>query len=222
MSTRQQRNQNLCSCITLCSSQSIVEHFLITDLELYLLSLCSSTSPASLVPTCLGTRLLTRWSSNWSCVLHVHLVQIITYSSKEDVEEDNSHKRADVEDTTEHEHQNIPPLVIILLSTSNPAMVRVNSTQVDKLNMFSNQATHINQNSHNNVVSWVSTQVAVLPSRMASAHQPDRSPLLRTLLFLYFSILYIIDEWKHFWDKPDLTKWKLQFMWLPWHLRIKH
>ena len=51
---------------------------------------------------------------------------LITYSSKEDVEEDNSHKRADVEDTTEHEHQNIPPLVIILLSTTNPAVVKNN------------------------------------------------------------------------------------------------
>ena len=62
----------------------------------------------------------------------------MTYGGKEDVEEDNGHKRANVEDTTEHQHQNIPPLVIILLSTPNPVAVRDKHyiIQVDKTYMF--------------------------------------------------------------------------------------
>ena len=49
----------------------------------------------------------------------------LTYWGKEDIEKDDGHQGANVEDSTEDKHQNIPPFIIILLSMSNPVKFKV-------------------------------------------------------------------------------------------------
>jgi hypothetical protein len=44
----------------------------------------------------------------------------ITNLSEEHIEQNDSHQGADIEYHTEHQHQYIPPLVLILLSPTNP------------------------------------------------------------------------------------------------------
>ena len=55
----------------------------------------------------------------------------VTNSGEEDIEEDDSHKRANIEDSTEDQHQNIPPLIIILFSTANPVCYTHNDILVN-------------------------------------------------------------------------------------------
>ena len=54
-----------------------------------------------------------------------------TNSGEEDIEEDDSHKRTNIEDSTEDQHQNIPPLIFILFSTANPVIYIITYFSID-------------------------------------------------------------------------------------------
>jgi hypothetical protein len=49
----------------------------------------------------------------------------LTYRGKKDIEENNGHQGANVEDSTKDKHQDIPQLIIVLLSTPNPVKFKV-------------------------------------------------------------------------------------------------
>ena len=58
----------------------------------------------------------------------VYVYITLTYCGKKDIEENDSHQRANVEDSTKDKHQNIPQFVIILLSTSNPVKFSIKNS----------------------------------------------------------------------------------------------
>ena len=51
---------------------------------------------------------------------NVMYMYVQTHGCEEDIEQDNSKKGANVEDSTEDKHQDIPQLVVVFLSTPNP------------------------------------------------------------------------------------------------------
>ena len=56
--------------------------------------------------------------------VYVYIITL-TYRGKKDIEENDGHQRANVEDSTKDKHQNIPTFVVILLSTSDPVKVSI-------------------------------------------------------------------------------------------------